>query len=186
MRIVRAIGDAELREVVGVDLGPRRSLALPARRHLVEGRVEVAARGRCREPERDAPRRPLSFTSQWSGSCGTPAAMPQSCLRPDRNVRPVRLEAEFAVRVGEAVRVVRRREVRLAVDPLLRLEFGERAPAGFAAASQSMISRGVIRSRDAGRRRASPGAQMTSWLERHSPGGSISFGPSRMCWCPPP
>ena len=49
----------------------------------------------------------------------------------------------------------------------------------------SISSRGVMAKPgcSAPSRRAS--APITSWLERHSPGGSISFGPSRMYWLPP-
>ncbi len=50
---------------------------------------------------------------------------------PERHFRPVRLEAEFAVRIGEAIEVVRGGEIRLAIDPAVRLEFGQRTPAGF-------------------------------------------------------
>src|SRR5215469_3897894 len=49
----------------------------------------------------------------------------------ERYRRPIRLEAEFAVRISEAVEVMRGVKIRLAIDPALGLERGERAPAGF-------------------------------------------------------
>src|SRR5258705_7832064 len=48
-----------------------------------------------------------------------------------RNIWPIRLEAEFAVRPVEAAQVMRRLEVGLAVDPTIGLELRERAPSGF-------------------------------------------------------
>src|SRR6202011_4356120 len=39
------------------------------------------------------------------------------------------LEAEFAVRPGKAIEIMRGREVGLAIDPVLLLKLGERTPA---------------------------------------------------------
>src|SRR5580704_5155231 len=50
---------------------------------------------------------------------------------PKRYRRPVRLEAEFAVRISKAIDIVGGGKIRLAIDPALGLEFRERAPTGF-------------------------------------------------------
>ena len=64
----------------------------------------------------------------------------------------------------------------------LRFDLGQRAPAG-------VLQRPIDESRVASSSKPDAGApsrfarpQITSWLERHSPGGSTSFGPSRMYW----
>ncbi len=46
------------------------------------------------------------------------------------HIGPIGFELELAIAVGEALQVVRRLEGGLAVDPLRRLELGQRAPAG--------------------------------------------------------
>ena len=46
----------------------------------------------------------------------------------ERYVGPVRLEAELAVGPRKPFEIVRGFEVRLAIDPTLGLELGERAP----------------------------------------------------------
>ena len=81
----------------------------------------------------------------------------------ERHVRPVRLEAEFSVRIGEALDVVRGLEVRLAVDPFLALEPLKRAPAGFLQRVVDQLARASWRSPDARRRPA--------WRCRSSPRG---------------
>ena len=112
-------------------------------RRLVERRVEEAARRRRREPERMLVVRHLDdgpVIRQLRHLLDRPAGHGAA----ERHVRPVRLEAELAVRPVEAVDVVRRLEIRLAVDPALGFELGERAPAGLLQACQSIISRGVM------------------------------------------
>src|SRR5438552_4993363 len=51
---------------------------------------------------------------------------------PVRHVRPIRLEAELAVAPGKAVDVMRGGEIGLAIDPALRLQPLDAAPAGTA------------------------------------------------------
>jgi hypothetical protein len=49
-----------------------------------------------------------------------------------------------------------------------------------------MISRGSIVKPGCSAPRRPASAQITSWFERHSPGGSTSLGPSWKYWWPPP
>ena len=102
---------------------------------------------------------------------------PRGATARNRDIRPARLEAEFAVGPGEAVGVMRLVEGRLAVDPTITLDLVQ--PSQPECCSVQSISSRALMSKPgcfAPRRVASP--QITSWLERHSPAGSISFGPS--------
>ena len=67
--------------------------------------------------------------------------------RAERHRLPVRLEAEFAIGPGKALGVVRSVEVRLAVDPLVRLKLGERAPAGVAQGPVDQLARAHVEAR---------------------------------------
>ena len=48
-----------------------------------------------------------------------------------RNVRPVGLEAEFSIWPGETVQIVRLAEWRLAVEPTVGFDLGERTALGY-------------------------------------------------------
>ena len=84
-----------------------------------------------------------SITSQWSGQLRHAGGAWVRCQRAERHVRPIRLEAEFAVRVGEAVEKMRRGEIRLAVDPALASSAASVPQPEFCSAA-SISSRGVM------------------------------------------
>ena len=117
-------------KIIGMHLGARLAFAFAARRHLVERRVEVVARRRRGEAERvrrvgvlghvpvvgqarHRPRRGRSRTCARSGSSRHGGAK--------RNLPSA---------IAEPVRVVRRLEVRLHVEPFLLREVLDRPPAG--------------------------------------------------------
>ena len=97
-------------------------------RRFGEARVEETARRRRRQPERMLGIRLLDhvpMVGQPRHRRGNGAVRAR-----ERDFRPVRLEAELAVRVAEAVEIVRRSEIRLAIDPAVGFDVGQCAPAG--------------------------------------------------------
>src|ERR1700722_3189551 len=59
----------------------------------------------------------------------------------ERHLGPIRLEAEFAVGIGEAVEIVRSGKIRLAIDPAIGLERRQCAPAGIAQRAVDQFAR---------------------------------------------
>ena len=127
-------------------------------------------------------RRPSGRAARASSADG-----PHRAVVAERHLRPVRLEAELAVRLGEAVEVVRGVGSRAGSRSSVRASSSASVPQPEFRSVQSMSSRGahgearMLGAEALRQRRRSP----RGWM-RHSPGGSISFGPSRMCWWPPP
>ena len=177
-----ALADAQLRGIVGVHQHGRARLARSRGRGFGKTRIEEVARRRRRELEG------MRFVGRlvdgpMVGQGRHVAPRPASPSLRERRRRPVRAEMEFAVGMGEAVEIMRRLERRLAVDPARGLEFGERAAARDAQRLVDDLARASCRSRGCSAPRRLASAQITSWLERHSPGGSIVFGANCKYWC---
>src|SRR5438128_2598412 len=66
---------------------------------------------------------------------------------PERNLRPIRLEAELAVAPGKAVDVMRGGEIGLAIDPALRLQLLDAAPARTAQRPVDQLARAHLEPR---------------------------------------
>ena len=184
-----AVGDAERRRILGMDHHGRagRSRAQRGRR-LVEGRIEEAARRRGRRAGTDAPASASSITVPVVGQR-------RHRVRPARRCQGERngtfgqsgLKRNLPSGQAKPFDVVRGVEVRLAVDPAFCASSSASVPQPeFCKRPVDQLARRSCRSPDARRRGAWPARRCTSWLERHSPGGSISFGPSMMYWWPPP
>ena len=173
-----AVRDLERARVRRMDHHLGAALLRERRRRLVEGRVEELPRRAGRQGGTGA--RPWPPRSPASGP-GAPASSATGPRRPrsglctfvqsglNRNFCPDRRSRRDSAPLGTAAA---RRGTCLASR-------SSRVPQPESRRVQSMISRGLMReAADAPPRRASPGAQTTSWFERHSPGGSTSFGPS--------
>src|SRR5215470_14896350 len=98
-------------------------------RRFRKARIEKAARRRRGEAERVLHVRFLDYTPMIRKRRNRRRAV-IDLLAVERYFRPIGLEAEFAVRVGEALEIMRGGEVRLAIDPSLGFEVGKRPPAG--------------------------------------------------------
>ena len=170
-----AVADAQLRRVVRVHQRGRPRLARPRGRRLVEARIEEVARRRGRELERMRLVR-ASLTAQWSGRRGIVA--PAAAFRPSlaiRRRRPVGAEMELAVRMGEAVEIMRLLERRPAVEPAPRLEFGQRPAPGDAQRLVDDLARAHLEAAMFGAERA--------WRARRSPRGWSGSPPAaRSSW----
>ena len=149
-------GDRKRGRIVGMDHHFRPPLIGKRGRRLGEGRIEKAARRRGGKPER---MRGVGFLDHLpmirqlrKGHGRRHGAMQPA----ERHFGPIRLEAEFAVRIGEAVDIMRGGEIGLAIDPAFLFEFGERTPAGFLQCGVDQFARRHV---EAGMPRAKPLAE---------------------------
>ena len=91
------------------------------------------------------------------------------------------LKRILAVGMGEAVQEMRVLEILLHVDPVVLFECVEVRPVRIDERPVDELARRHGEAADARRRRGDARSQITSWLLRHSPGGSTSLRPSMMC-----
>ena len=135
-----AVGDGERCGILRIDHHHRPAFPGQRGRRLGETRIEKAARRRGGQPKRMLGVGLLDHgpvvgqRRNVRSMIAVPAA--------ERHGRPIRLEAELAVGIREALEIMRGGEIRLAVDPAVFFQFGERAPAGFAQAHVDQLARG--------------------------------------------